>query len=59
MKEYLIDEYTLGMLIQSLKESIQVCYDAPKKVEEGYPYATGYSRSCMMRALETLEGIKN
>ena len=59
MKEYTIDEYTLGMMIQSLKESIQVSYDAPKNADEGYPYATGYSRSCMMSTLDTLERIKN
>ena len=59
MKTYQIDEYTLDIMIQSLNESIQVCYESPEIDEQGYPYATGYSRSCMMRTVETLESIKN
>lgn len=59
MKTYQIDEYTLDIMIQSLNESIQVCYESPKIDGQGYPYATGYSRSCMTRTVETLESIKN
>ena len=59
MKTYQIDEYTLDIMIQSLKESIQVCYESPEIDEQGYPYATGYSRSCMTSIVETLERIKN
>ena len=59
MKTYQIDEYTLDIMIQSLKESIQVCYESPEIDEQGYPYATGYSRSCMTSIVETLESIKN
>ena len=58
MKTYQIDEYTLDNMIQSLKESIQVCYESPEIDGQGYPYATGYSRSCMMRTVEVLEGLE-
>ena len=59
MKTYQIDEYTLDIMIQSLKESIQVCYESPEIDDQGYPYATGYSRSCMTSIVETLESVKN
>ena len=60
MKTYQIDEYVLDLMIKSLKESIDVTYTAPENSrEQGYPYATGYSRSCMREILETLESIKN
>jgi len=59
MKTYQVDEYTLDNMIQSLNESIQVCYESPEIDEQGYPYATGYSRSCMTSIVETLESIKN
>lgn len=59
MKTYQIDEYTLDIMIQNLKESIQVCYESPEIDDQGYPYATGYSRSCMTSIVETLESIKN
>ena len=60
MKTYQIDEYVLDLMIESLKESIGVTYTAPENPrEQGYPYATGYSRSCMISIVETLESIKN
>ena len=60
MKTFEIDEYVLESMIESLKESIGVTYTAPENPrEQGYPYATGYSRSCMRSILETLESIKN
>ena len=41
-------EYIDGM-IQRLEDAIDVCYTAPDNPnEQGYPYATGYSRSCMI-----------
>ena len=59
MKTYQIDEYVLDLMIESLKESIGVTYTAPENPkEQGYPYATGYSRSCMTSIVETLELIK-
>ena len=47
---------------ESLKESIAVCHGVDScsdNVENSYPYATGYSRSCMTSIVETLELIKN
>ena len=57
-----IDEYTLDILISSLKESIGVCHGVDSgsdEYENSYPYATGYSRSCMQGAVKTLESLKN
>ena len=60
MKTFEISEGVLDLMIESLKESIGVTYTAPENPrEQGYPYATGYSRSCMRGILETLESIKN
>jgi hypothetical protein len=61
MKTFEIDEYTLDILISSLKESIGVCHgvdNGSDEYENSYPYATGYSRSCMQGAVKTLEGLK-
>mgnify|MGYP003124489413 CR=1 FL=1 len=59
-KTFEVDEYVLDLMIESLKESIDVTYTAPENPrEQGYPYATGYSRSCIKSILETLESIKN
>ncbi|OUW81854.1 MAG: hypothetical protein CBD74_07750 [Saprospirales bacterium TMED214] len=59
-KTFEVDEYVIDLMIQSLKESIEVTYTALENPRDrGYPYATGYSRSCMMQTLETLERIKN
>jgi len=62
MKTFEIDEYVLELMISSLKDSIAVCHrvdNASDNVENSYPYATGYSRSCMTSIVETLESIKN
>jgi hypothetical protein len=38
---------------------VNVCYTAPSNPdEEGYPYATGYSRAAMQQTLKTLEALK-
>ena len=51
-------EYIDGM-IQRLEDAIDVCYTAPENQEEqGYPYATGYSRSCMIAIMEMLQELK-
>ena len=62
MKTYQIDEYVLELMIQNLRESIAVCHgvdSGSNEIENSYPYATGYSRSCMTSIVETLESIKN
>ena len=39
-------------------DAINVCYSAPENPkEEGYPYATGYSRSAMMGVADDLSKI--
>ena len=57
-KTFEIDEFTLKMMIMNLKDSIQVCYESPQIDGQGYPYATGYSRSCMIRTVEILEALE-
>ena len=48
----------LVMLIDRLNDAINVCYSAPENPdEEGYPYATGYSRSAMMGVADDLSKI--
>tara|TARA_Y100000004_G_scaffold131905_1_gene148841 strand:- start:269 stop:457 length:189 start_codon:yes stop_codon:yes gene_type:complete len=62
MKTFEISESVLDIMIQSLKESIAVCHGVDSSsdgIENSYPYATGYSRSCMTSIVETLESIKN
>ena len=61
MKTFEIDEYTLNSMIESLKYSIWVCEGVDSSLndcEHSYPYATGYSRSCMTSIVETLERLK-
>jgi len=51
-------EYIDGM-IKRLEDAIDVCYTAPEnQKEQGYPYATGYSRSCMIAIMEMLQELK-
>jgi hypothetical protein len=62
MKTFEISESVLNIMIQSLNESIAVCHGVDSSsdgIENSYPYATGYSRSCMTSIVETLESIKN
>ena len=41
-------------LIADVERAINVCYTAPDNPDEGYPYATGYSRSCLQEVLKYL-----
>ena len=50
---YLIDQQ-LSNIIDRLNEAVNVCYSAPNKEDEGYPYATGYARSAMSASAEQL-----
>lgn len=62
MKTFEIDEYLLDIMISNLKDSIAVCHgvdSSSDEIENSYPYATGYSRSCMTSIVKTLESIKN
>ena len=46
-------------LILNVKEAIHVCYTAPQNEDQGYPFATGYARSCLQAVLEYLEESNN
>lgn len=53
-----IDEQ-LTSICERLKFAVNVCYTAPDTEGQGYPYATGYSRSAMKNAIEDLSRIVN
>ena len=59
MKTVNVPLTTLETLIEGLESAVNVCYTAPSNPdEEGYPYATGYSRAAMQQTLKTLEALK-
>jgi hypothetical protein len=52
---------TLETLIEGLESAINVCYNVDSNnedTEKSYPYATGYSRSAMLRIQEQLKNLK-
>ena len=49
----------LQMLIDRLNTAINVCYEAPEIEDQGYAYATGYSRSAMIDVADNLSSILN
>jgi hypothetical protein len=61
MKTVKVPITTLETLIESLADAINVCYNVDsksKRSELSYPYATGYSRSAMLRIQEELKNLK-
>ena len=61
MKTVKVPITTLETLIENLADAINVCYNVESKsedVEKSYPYATGYSRSAMLRIQEELKILK-
>ena len=58
MNIFSIDEQ-LVMLIDRLNTAINVCYEAPEIEDQGYAYATGYSRSAMIDVADNLSSILN
>ena len=55
MKKVSIDSDILLQVIQRLGDAVDVCYTAPENPkEEGYPYATGYSKAAMQGVIESL-----
>jgi hypothetical protein len=59
MKTITIPKTSLDRLIEGLESAVNVCYSAPQNpVEQGYPYATGYSRAAMKETIKTLEALK-
>jgi hypothetical protein len=58
MQTIQVSVYTLETLIESLDAAIRVCYKVDSRSEDterSYPYATGYSRSAMLRVQEELK----
>ena len=47
----------LVMLIDRLNTAVNVCYEAPEIEDQGYAYATGYSRSAMTDVANDLSKI--
>jgi len=47
----------LVMLIDRLNTAVNVCYEAPEIEDQGYAYATGYSRSAMTDVAKDLSAI--
>jgi len=61
MKTVKVPITTLETLIESLADAINVCYNVESRsedTEKSYPYATGYSRSAMLRIQEELKNLK-
>lgn len=53
-----ITKSQLETIIEGLECAIKVCYTAPENPkEQGYPFATGYSRSAMQTAVEDLRRL--
>jgi len=50
-------EDQLVILIDRLNTAVNVCYEAPDRSDQGYPYATGYSRSAMTDVANDLSAI--
>jgi hypothetical protein len=56
MNHFSIDDQ-LVMLIDRLNSAVNVCYEAPEIEDQGYAYATGYSRSAMTEVADSLSDI--
>ena len=53
-----ISNFDIETVIEGLQDAINVTYTAPENPrEQGYPYATGYSRSAMQTAIENLQTL--
>ena len=51
-----ISNFDIETIIDGLQDAINVRHTAPENPkEQGYPYATGYSRSAMQTAIENLQ----
>ena len=56
MNTFPIDDQLI-FLIDRLNNAVNVCYEAPGNPDEGYAYATGYSRSAMTDVANDLSKI--
>ena len=53
-----ITKSEIETIIEGLESAIQVCYTAPENPkEEGYPFATGYSKAAMQTAVDDLRRL--
>jgi hypothetical protein len=50
-------ETQLLFLKERLQEAVNVTHTAPENKDQGYPYATGYSKSVMENTVKELERI--
>ena len=57
MCEMNVTKEELNVIIGRLEDAIKVCYTAPDKKDEGWPYATGFARSAMQGAVEDLQRL--
>lgn len=57
MSEHQMTKEELQLIIERLQDAINVCHRAPENEDEGYPYATGYSRSAMQGAVDDLQRL--
>lgn len=61
MKTVKVPVTTLEILIEGLQSAINVCCSVDygnEDSEKSYPFATGYSRSAMLRVQEQLNDLK-
>ena len=56
MNTFPIDDQLI-FLIDRLNTAVNVCYEAPDIEDQGYAYATGYSRSAMTDVADSLSAI--
>jgi hypothetical protein len=56
MNTFSIDDQLI-MMIDRLNNAVNVCYEAPEIEDQGYAYATGYSRSAMTDVANDLSKI--
>ena len=56
MNTFSIDDQ-LVFIIDRLNTAINVCHEAPENEDQGYAYATGYSRSAMSDTADDLSKI--
>ena len=56
MEKVSIHSDVLLNVIQRLEDAVDICHTAPEDPKnQGYPYATGYSRAAMQGVIETLQ----
>ena len=49
----------LQTIIENLEDGVKVSYESLNDPDQGYPYATGYSRSVMEHCIKDLQYVIN